>query len=231
MQCAGCGLSLHKKDRVCGNCGMRVGSSRRAMPTDTSRDTRPMRGGVVGAAPEFAASAPPPVVNAPVPPADVASARSETAAGTPVSMETIAPPIAAAPVEAPAVDVGGELAEETVFTPRRPAGSRWRLTLASGEEVDVSTRAVAGRKPKPPAGWEGATLVTIDDPDRTVSKTHAGFAVEGDGVFVTDLDSTNGVAIVSPDGTEIVLERGRAVPVPEGADVELGSFAVRITRA
>jgi hypothetical protein len=132
---------------------------------------------------------------------------------------------------APVADPPDEVVEETVFAPRRAGGSRWRLTLASGGEVEFATRAVAGRAPRAPAGWEGAVLVSIDDPDRTVSKTHAGFAVDGDAVFVTDLDSTNGVAIVHPDGTESVLEAGRAVAIPEGADVELGSFAIRISRS
>jgi hypothetical protein len=131
----------------------------------------------------------------------------------------------------PIADPPDEVVEETVFAPRRAGGARWRLTLASGGVVEIASRAVAGRAPRAPAGWEGAVLVSIDDPDRTVSKTHAGFAVDGDAVFVTDLDSTNGVAIVSPDGIESVLEPGRAVAIPEGAEVELGSFAVRITRS
>jgi pSer/pThr/pTyr-binding forkhead associated (FHA) protein len=97
--------------------------------------------------------------------------------------------------------------------------------------VEFTSRAVAGRAPQAPDGWAGATLVVIDDPDRTVSKTHAGFTAEGDAVFVTDLDSTNGVAIVTSDGEEIILEPGQPTRVPDGADVELGSFAVRVTRA
>jgi hypothetical protein len=146
-----------------------------------------------------------------------------------------APVVAAAPdlslEPLPVADAPDEVVEETIFAPRRASGPRWRLTLASGDEVEFATRAVVGRAPRAPAGWEGAVLVSVDDPDRTVSKTHAGFAVEGDAVLVTDLDSTNGVAIVGPDGTESIVEPGRAVAIPEGAEVELGSFAVRVTRS
>ncbi len=210
---------------------MRVGSSRRAAPTDTGNITRPMSGGVIGAPPEFG-TAPAQAPNEPPPPAEVVP---------PVDLVAVAPPSPPPPPSPlpppphvavpPAGSPPDELVEETIYAPRRAAGSRWRLALASGKDIEISTRAVAGRAPSAPAGWEGATLVVIDDPDRTVSKTHAGFAVEGDTVFVTDLGSTNGVAIVNPDGTELVLEPGVAVAIPDGADVELGSFAVRITRA
>ncbi len=130
----------------------------------------------------------------------------------------------------PVVEPTDAIVEETVYAPRRRTGARWRLTLPQGTEVEFATRAIAGRAPQAPEGWDGATPVVIDDPDRTVSKTHAGFYVDGDAVFVTDLDSTNGVAIVSADGQEIILERGQAVAIPEGADVELGSFAIRVER-
>ena len=212
---------------MCGNCGTRVGAPRRAAPTDTSKYQRPVSGGVIAAPPGLAPTGAREVDPAPI---DIA------AAGHVEVVAPVQPPVVAEASDfsvdpLPVAELPDEVVEETIFAPRRAAGSRWTLTLASGGEVEFASRAVAGRAPRAPAGWEGAVLVSIDDPDRTVSKTHAGFAVDGDAVFVTDLDSTNGVAIVRPDGTESIVEPGRAVAIPEGADVELGSFAVRIARS
>jgi hypothetical protein len=201
-----------------------------------------MRGHVISTPPEFtsdrsgAAVAPPPE-NAPAANVEAASPPpvvvpeipepvvAEPAVSGPVVSETETPAPAAAEPEADGI------VEETVFAPRRPAGARWRLTLATGEVHPLVARAVAGRAPRAPEGWQDAALVTIEDPDRTVSKTHAGFSVEGDVVYVTDLASTNGVAIVLSDGSESVPDAGVATAIPEGADVELGSFAIRVERA
>jgi inorganic pyrophosphatase/exopolyphosphatase len=64
---------------------------------------------------------------------------------------------------------------------------------------------VLGRNPAAPRRAPQAQLVAVDDVTRTVSKTHALLTLTASGWVVTDLDSTNGVALgaVADAGTEV----------------------------
>ena len=73
--------------------------------------------------------------------------------------------------------------------------------------------------------------MAIDDPARSLSKTHALLEVVDDRLLVTDLGSTNGVRIW-PEGEEAIeLESGRPTSVPEGAVLLLGDVAFLVDRA
>ncbi|WP_344369341.1 FHA domain-containing protein [Agromyces tropicus] len=103
---------------------------------------------------------------------------------------------------------------------------RWQLRSADGVEIPVDGRVVAGRDPRPPNWLSGATPVVVDDPSRSMSKTHALLeAADGGRLVATDLDSTNGVR-VWPEGAEpIDLEPGVPTEVPRDAVVLLGDVA------
>lgn len=118
--------------------------------------------------------------------------------------------------------------------PVRRLGPRtdWRLRSDDGDDdVTVSGRVVLGRDPRAADAAAGARPVAIDDPARSLSKTHALLEVVDDRLLVTDLGSTNGVRIW-PEGEEAIeLESGRPTSVPEGAVLLLGDVAFLVDRA
>ncbi|MGR0318068.1 FHA domain-containing protein [Agromyces sp. ZXT2-3] len=149
----------------------------------------------------------------------------------PPSALPIAPPASALPVATPAA--ASPASVPTAPAPgRAPAASGpWRLRSADGVEFPVLDRVVAGRDPKPPAWLQGATVVTIADHTRSMSKTHALFESREGRLVVTDLDSTNGVR-VWPEGADPTdLEAGVPVEVPLDAVILLGDVAFLVDRA
>ena len=102
----------------------------------------------------------------------------------------------------------------------------WRLDLPFDlPSVALSGIAVLGRNPAAVDRVPNAALVAIADPAKSVSKTHALIEVDGDALWVTDLDSTNGTAV---DGAPLVA--GTRSKVADGSVVTLGDFAMRATR-
>jgi hypothetical protein len=159
-------------------------------------------------------TAPPPGISAPPQAAIVAD---------PVEFEP-------APSSAPAVVPNPESTDETRVSVRRRTGAHWRLVLPDARQVEVAKALIVGRDPSANQKWPGATLLTIDDDAHSVSKTHAVFEVDGEGLWVTDLDSTNGVVITQPDGTEIDLDPNVRGLIQPGADVELGDLVVQVEK-
>ena len=121
---------------------------------------------------------------------------------------------------------------EPVFFPGRPpehADSMWRLMLADGERVSVKGPLVIGRKPDAVDGYPGATLVSVVDPGKTVSKSHAVIIPYGEGLYVIDLSSTNGVAVVAGASRRTVSSK-EFHAVPDGSVIELGSYLLGVER-
>jgi pSer/pThr/pTyr-binding forkhead associated (FHA) protein len=85
-----------------------------------------------------------------------------------------------------------------------------------------------GRNPSASADWPDAELLAIDDPAKTVSKTHAAIEMAGPEVWVHDLNSTNGVTVERADGETIRLQPRERVMVSLGDLVSLGSLTLRI---
>ena len=91
------------------------------------------------------------------------------------------------------------------------------------------TRAlVFGRSPSPVTLRPDATLVPVVDAAKSVSKTHAIVDVDGAGLAVTDLHSTNGVSVTHPDGSRDDLEPGGRAALPDGCTLRLGEFAIDV---
>lgn len=124
----------------------------------------------------------------------------------------VAPPAATTPTEPPA----------------RPGG--WILGLGSGVDVIVTDAAFVGRNAAATADRAGARLVSVTDPAKSVSKTHALFEVHEGTLYVHDLDSTNGTFVTPADAPEIRVEPGRRIAVLPGSTVELGDFPITVTR-
>lgn len=108
----------------------------------------------------------------------------------------------------------------------RPRG--WVVRLPSGEALPVEGAMVLGRDPVSPDHPDRVRRVAIDDPGRSVSKTHASFDVVDGQLLVSDLASTNGVVVVHADGREIVPEPGQQLPVPDGCAIALGTYVVTV---
>ncbi|MGR0219441.1 FHA domain-containing protein [Agromyces sp. ZXT2-6] len=115
---------------------------------------------------------------------------------------------------------------------RRPGPrTAWRLRSEGGDGFTVSGRVVVGRDPRAADAAAGARPVALDDPARSLSKTHALLEVVDDRLLATDLGSTNGVRIWPEGEDPIELESGRPTSVPEGAVLLLGDVALLVDRA
>ncbi|MCC4909363.1 FHA domain-containing protein [Microbacterium sp. cx-59] len=104
---------------------------------------------------------------------------------------------------------GGEDATAVV---RAPAA--WELLLPTGETAPVTARVIVlGRNPS--ATEPGAQYVAVSDEARTVSKNHARVEWNGASWSITDLGSTNGVAVVDAAGVEQILPAEGTASVTE----------------
>ncbi len=70
------------------------------------------------------------------------------------------------------------------------------LVLQDGSRHPLEHTLLVGRNPAQAPGWESAGLLAVDDPAKSVSKTHAAFEVIDGTVRVHDLGSTNGVRVL-----------------------------------
>ena len=72
-------------------------------------------------------------------------------------------------------------------------------------------------------------LVTVNDPDSTVSKTHLRLEHSRGRTWVTDGGSTNGTDLLEDDGDVITLTPGNRVLVEQGVRVRMGNRAFTIS--
>jgi hypothetical protein len=136
-------------------------------------------------------------------------------------------PETAPTVVSPAVPSGTPLVEPEPEPAPEPAALSLALVLPDGGRLAVDGPLVLGRDPAPPASAPAARIIPLDDSGKTVSKTHALLEPEGCGIRVTELHSTNGVAI-SSDGVRTVLAPGSDGIAPIGSVIEFGSFTVLV---
>jgi hypothetical protein len=127
---------------------------------------------------------------------------------------------------APEVPEDG-FADETIVAPRRRP--RWVLTPPLGAAIPLTSDVViVGRRPADDPRFPGAQLVPVADETRTMSKTHARLERRDDAWLITDLASTNGVALLAADGAELeVPENGSATIVERFL---LGDAELHLTR-
>jgi hypothetical protein len=126
---------------------------------------------------------------------------------------------------------GGESAlgdvDKTVVG-RRRRGGVWYVTADGSSPVRLVGQSVLiGRNPASRPEYPRAQLIALADPDKTVSKTHAHLALADGRWSITDLDSTNGVYLVTDGGDEIEIEIGQSVEATES--FRLGDLTVSIS--
>lgn len=166
-------------------------------------------------------------------PAGYAWAGSPSAAGpvagasSPGAVATLARPVEAHAPGVAAVAVGPQAPRAA--TPQGPSRPRtYVLTLDTGEAMSVSGPGVIGRAPRPRDGDRCDHVVTIDDPERSLSRTHARFGIDARGFWVCDAGSGNGTVLVLPSGQSVVVAAERPTPVPTGATIRIGDRTVLV---
>jgi hypothetical protein len=101
------------------------------------------------------------------------------------------------------------------------------LELSDGRVVTVTRSLLVGRNP---GGDDDSQLIRVDDPGRSVSKTHLQVGLDTAGVWVADRGSTNGTLVTLADGAQIVCGPGQRVRLPAGATVSFGDCGLRVVR-
>jgi uncharacterized RDD family membrane protein YckC len=132
--------------------------------------------------------------------------------------------------------------EMTRFSGPRPAASAPHggraghdvvLSFSDGRRVALRGPVLVGRNP---AGYEDETvqeLLAVEDPGKSVSKTHLAVWSDGSRVWVQDRKSTNGTRVVRADGATAAAPAGEPVEVDAGDVVHFGDhfFSVGRSRA
>jgi len=110
----------------------------------------------------------------------------------------------------------------------RPTTTGVRLVFDTGERVDVAGDGLVGRAPAPEDGV--VHVVAVADPQRSVSKVHLAFGADDEPwrVWVRDRGSTNGTALVAPDGTVAALTPGARAVVEAGWTIRYGKRSIRV---
>ncbi|MET0784163.1 MAG: RDD family protein [Leifsonia flava] len=179
-----------------------------------------------------------PQLDAPAPAAEPRSAggRAAAAVGSPASVDpaaasvaesaSVAPPTgrraAAVPVDqAPGADASA--AETGALLLIFDTGQR--------EQLPIPVAVNLGRNPS--ATDQGDRLISVRDPESTVSKTHLRLEHSRGRTWVTDNNSTNGTEIRSDDAASAPLLPGNRVLLDEGDRVRIGNrtFTVSILMA
>lgn len=118
--------------------------------------------------------------------------------------------------------------EATRLSVARRGTAGWRLVVPGHPSpVPVVGKLFLGRSPSPTAGSAGEVLA-VDDPAKSVSKTHAVVELDESGLWVRDLDSTNGVWVVPAGGEPIEVVPGGRTAILPGSDLELGDFVIQV---
>ena len=134
----------------------------------------------------------------------------------------------AAPV-APVATTGSR----TVTTPPAPTAvvvpTSYLVTLDTGQTMSVSGPGLVGRSPQVVPGERCDHVIAIDDPERSLSRTHARFGIDRAGFWVADAGSGNGTVVVLPSGQSVPAAPEQRVVVPSGSTVRIGdrTFTVR----
>ena len=122
-----------------------------------------------------------------------------------------------------AADHGASVVNDTVRATRNPPGPQ--LLWDDGTAVDLSGACVIGRNPTAGAG---ARAVAVDDPSKSLSKTHVRIETTSAGLTVTDMKSTNGTTIQRGD-VRTPLSPHTPTPLAPGDVLLLGRRRATVT--
>ncbi len=104
------------------------------------------------------------------------------------------------------------------------------LSFSDGRSIALRGPVLVGRNP---AAYEDETvqqLLAVEDPGKSVSKTHLAVWSEHGRVWVQDRKSTNGTRVVRADGAASPAPAGEPVEVDAGDVVHFGDHFFSIGR-
>lgn len=110
---------------------------------------------------------------------------------------------------------------------RRPANSIL-LSFDDGTHHYLVGQALMGRSPEGVDSHPNAQLISISDPDRSISKLHIALTVHSGAVLVEDMHSLNGTTIITHEGQTIPVMPGAPILAPAGSTVYFGERTVKI---
>lgn len=211
----------------------------------SERFARAQRG---GAASDVMAVPSPTVVARPWSPAPVSAEKGRGPVPPPLPPEpaavaAVAPPVAAAwgeplspPPTASADGNTDQPVRPTGAVPFQPAAAEEPL---SGELLLIFDTGQRAQLPLPVAVNLGRNpeqteptdaLVTVRDPDSSVSKTHLRLEYDRGGVWVTDAGSTNGTDLVDEDGRSQTLHPHARTFVDDDTRIRMGNRVFTVSR-
>jgi hypothetical protein len=129
------------------------------------------------------------------------------------------------PTDAATPTFGTTVRHISAPTAPRATGDGVALVLDSGQRLVVESSLVIGRNP---ASDDSAAVFSWPDLSRSLSKNHALLQWTGSALWVTDLGSTNGTAVVAADGTRTALAAGERAHARVGWTVEFGTRTATI---
>lgn len=172
-----------------------------------------------------------PVAGAPAASPRMQSSPQATPSTAPASFAPppLAPPAAAvADVSAPVHGGQHHVDDDVERTQVRPGAGGpvpvavLRIRLDDGRDFQLDRSVLVGRNPVGQSGEQHAQLLAVDDPGRSISKTHLHLLTDGAGIWVTDRNSTNGSAVTTPNGARTPLAPGVPTFVTPGSSVHFG---------
>lgn len=200
-------------------------------PVPTAHDPDPAPGPWEQAVPVPSPATPPSAPNASVRPNDYIVSTPWSGPGeedggpapaVPAQPLSFTPPSSSEPVPSPVCPQDEE-------DDRTQLGVRYdtaRIVFDTGAAYPFGGTIVLGRNPVPPPTHPSASPVPIDDPDRTVSKTHIALTATREGVLVDDLHSTGGTVVRRADGQEAPVLPGSPVLAAPGDSIRYGLRSV-----
>jgi RDD family/FHA domain len=93
--------------------------------------------------------------------------------------------------------------------------------------VSVPGTGVIGRAPRAVAAHDH--LIAVDDPDKSISRSHVRFEIDADAIRVLDTGSTNGTDLLDDEGGVTRLQPEQWTEVPPGARVRMGERVFTLT--
>lgn len=160
-------------------------------------------------APTSAAPAPAPLQASPLQATAPAPAQPEPVAPAPTSLAASAPAPAAAPEQA---------GQGTLL-----------LIFDTGQREQIPLPAIVNLGRKPSAIEPTDHLISVGDPEGTVSKTHVRLEHSRGRTWVTDQGSTNGTELLEDDGDVIKVPAGQRAEVGDGVRVRIGNRTFTIS--
>lgn len=162
------------------------------------------------------------------PPSDIEAATDASRAPV-IDIASSVPGVRRRRTAAPVSELDDDIEVTRMSTRHRAQqGPAWTIVASTGQTHEIRRTTVIGRRPAAPDHSPDAELLTLPDPERLMSKSHAVLeCTEGD-LWITDLGSMNGTEVHSPDGSVEELSAHRRHKLADGDTVHFAEITVRI---